>query len=160
VCNSRVPPAWAGTAFTCLGVGIDLEELNAIDHLSLPELRRAALRWLRAGERAWCQSQISFRSSIIVTFCCKEAVFKASPGICPTHEISLNLWGRLPTGRAMWDEAPVPIHVVWHILGGRVVALAAGEQLGAPAVLQEWLAALPPRLGSDGLGGGPHIAGT
>lgn len=125
--DPTVPRASAGIASTSRGVGIDLEELDAIGHLSLPALRRAALRWLGADERAWCESQISLPAAMIVAFCCKEAVFKASSGRYPTHEISLNLWGRLPTGRATWDETAVTIHVAWRLHEGRVLALAAGE---------------------------------
>lgn len=140
MCDSVTPRALDSIASTSLGVGIDLEDLDAVDHLSPSTLRRAAARWLRAHERAWCESQVSFRSSLVVVLCCKEAVFKASRGTCPTHQISLSLRGRLEAGRATWDEmASVTIHVGWHIARGTVLALAAGQQRGAPAASLERL---------------------
>lgn len=134
------PRALVSITSNTLGVGIDLEELDAVDHLSPSTVRRAAARWLRAHERAWCESQVSFRSSLVVVLCCKEAVFKASRGTCPAHQISLSMGGTLEAGGAMWDQtASVTIHVAWLIARGTVLALAAGQQRGAPAVLLEQL---------------------
>jgi phosphopantetheinyl transferase (holo-ACP synthase) len=132
-----------GAAFAVLpssGVGIDLQDFHVVDHLSPTILCRAAIRWLEAGELAWCESQISFRSSLLIVLCCKEAVFKASRGPCLPHQISLNLQGGLSAGQATWNEAGSPtIHAAWRSMGKSVLALAAGERFGAPASLLQWL---------------------
>lgn len=59
-----------------LGVGLDLAEQCAFSHLDDASIRRAAGRWLRREERAWCAEQSSFRKGMVIVLSCKEAVSK------------------------------------------------------------------------------------
>ena len=75
------------------GVGIDLAERATFRHLDDEAIRRAADRWLRPGERAWCAAQPSLREALVTVLSCKEAVFKAFSPAPDSHGLSLTMHG-------------------------------------------------------------------
>ncbi|HEX2220166.1 MAG TPA: 4'-phosphopantetheinyl transferase superfamily protein [Gemmatimonadales bacterium] len=108
------------------GIGIDLAEPGAFDHLHAATVARAARRWLTPRERAWCAGQPSFRHAMVVALSCKEAVYKASRGLVPVHEVRLRMKGDWPSGWARAEAGPAaPVTVRWDASGGRVLTVAA-----------------------------------
>lgn len=108
-----------------LGVGIDVEEWSALDHLTDPAVCRAARRWLGDDELAWCAGQPSLREALLAVLCSKEAAFKAWGAVPAPHEVRLHLSGSARSGRAACaDAAPAAVEVVWRASGPLIVALA------------------------------------
>ena len=107
-----------------LGVGIDVEDRDALDHLPDAVIRRAAARWLDAAEHAWWLVQPSARESLIVALSCKEAAYKAWNGAGASTEVRLALHGTLEQGRGSGTDRSVELQVEWQRRGGRVVAVA------------------------------------
>ncbi len=109
-----------------LGVGIDIEERSALDHLDESVLQRAAARWLTRAEREWCAAQLAPRESLLVVLCCKEAAYKAWRVPSAVHEVSLAMDGCIGGGRALArGSGTVRLEVAWRLEPTRIVALAA-----------------------------------
>jgi phosphopantetheine--protein transferase-like protein len=142
--------AAAGIPSGVLGIGIDVERLEQFSHLDESMLRRAAARWLSAGERRWCASQRSYREAILVVLSCKEAVYKAwaTPG--GAHELILAMRGSTASGRATSDRfAPVRLEAAWEVSRDSILTLAVAAFAGeAGSVLECFL---------DGAGHGPSL---
>jgi hypothetical protein len=113
-----------------LGVGIDLAEQSAFSHLDDASIRRAAARWLRPDERAWCAAQPSFREAMLIVLSCKEAAYKASGASGEVHELSLMMQGRGSRGRAVTEGVDPGVVALWEVSQGSILALA----VAAPAV--------------------------
>lgn len=108
------------------GIGIDLAESRAFDHLDASAIARAARRWLTPGERAWCAGQPSFRQAVVTVLSCKESVYKASRGLVPVHEVTLRMEGDWRSGWARAQAgSEAPVTVLWEAFGDRVLAVAA-----------------------------------
>lgn len=127
-------PSPVGTASrraaALLGVGIDLAEQYAFSHLDDTSIRRAAGRWLRPDERAWCATQPSFREAMVIVLSCKEAVYKAWNASGEAHELSLTMHGREVSGWAVWDGIhPEMVVASWEVSGGSILTFA----IAAPA---------------------------
>jgi hypothetical protein len=114
----------ADPAPEALGVGIDVEDRDALDHLTDAVIHRATARWLDAGEQAWCQAQPSARESLIVALVCKEAAYKAGRGAGGPAGVRLALEGSLERGRAIGRDRSVTVEVEWRGRGTQVVAVA------------------------------------
>lgn len=108
---------------------MDLAERSAFGHLDDAAIRRAADRWLRPHERAWCAAQPSFREGMVVVLSCKEAVYKA--GRSPAaHEASLTMHRHGASGWAVGDDTQSDhVAVWWEISDRSILALA----VAAPA---------------------------
>jgi hypothetical protein len=120
-----------------LGVGIDLAERNTFGHLDPESIRRAAGRWLRPAERAWCEDQPCFREAVGVVLCCKEALYKAWGESDQVHDLALAMSGRCPKGRAVRvDPCPTQAVAAWRVVRGSILAVAVAA--GAPARRREW----------------------
>jgi phosphopantetheinyl transferase (holo-ACP synthase) len=140
----------AGIPSEVLGVGIDVEQLEQFSHLDESMLRRAAARWLSAGERRWCASQKSYREAILVVLSCKEALYKAwaTPG--GAHELMLAMRGSTASGRATSDRfAPVQLEAAWEVSRDSIVTLAVAGFAGEAGSLLECFL--------DGAGHGPSL---
>lgn len=123
-----------------LGVGIDIEHRAGFAHLGEPVLRRAAARWLTPEERAWCALQASCHEAMLVVLSCKEAVYKAWPGVGGAHEVRLAIRGSTAMGRATADRcAPVRLEAAWRSSGGTIVTLAVAGRLNEAGGLLECL---------------------
>lgn len=127
----RVPAPGAGPEFpasssaSLLGVGIDLAERCTFSHLDDASIRRAAGRWLRPDERAWCAAQASFREAMVIVLSCKEAVYKASEAPGGAHELSLTMHGCAVSGWAVRHGLhPEMVVASWKVSGGSVLTLA------------------------------------
>ena len=108
------------------GIGIDLAEPRAFDHLDAAAIARAARRWLTPGERAWCAGQPSFRHAVVTVLSCKESVYKAARGLVPVHEVTLRMEGDWRCGWARAQAGPeAPVTVLWEASGVRILAVAA-----------------------------------
>lgn len=119
-------------AAALLGVGIDLAEQSALSHLGDGSIRRAADRWLRPAERAWCAAQPSFREAMVTVLSCKEAVYKAWNASGEVHELSLSMHRCVgDRGRAVTVGIDPQVAALWVVSNGSVLSLAAA----APA---EW----------------------
>lgn len=120
-----------------LGVGIDVEERTALDHLDENALAGAARRWLTPAEHAWCAAQPCRRTALLVALCCKEAAYKAWSAPGAVHEVVLELRGCVEEGRAVAGASGAPrVEVTWRMEGSRVIATAAaGSATGTAAVL-------------------------
>ncbi len=131
------PPRPAGPASqhatALLGVGLDLAEQCAFSHLDDAPIRRAADRWLRPDERAWCAAQPSFREAMVIVLSCKEAVYKAWDASGEAHELSLTVHGRAVSGWAVRDGIhPEMVVASWEVSGGSILtfAVAASAERG------------------------------
>lgn len=112
------------------GVGMDLAEQCAFSHLDDASIRRAAGRWLRPDERAWCAAQASFREAMVIVLSCKEAVYKAWDASGGAHELSLTMHGCAVSGWAVRDGIhPEMVVASWEVSGGSILTLA----VAAPA---------------------------
>jgi phosphopantetheinyl transferase (holo-ACP synthase) len=126
------------------GVGIDLEELDALarftgraDHL--------ACRWLDGAERAWCRAQGHPARAFVVVWSCREAVFKAGTGAAAPGDIRLTLAGTLERGRARaYLQDRLVAAVAWRLAAGHVLAVAA-DPVHAEAGLLDRLLSLAPQ---------------
>ncbi len=132
----RVPAPGAGPEFpasssaSLLGVGIDLAEQCAFSHLDDASIRRAATRWLRPDERAWCAAQASFREAMVIVLSCKEAVYKAWDVPGGAHELSLTMHGCAVSGWAVRPGIhPEMVVASWEVSGGSILTFA----VAAPA---------------------------
>jgi phosphopantetheinyl transferase (holo-ACP synthase) len=108
-----------------LGVGIDLAVQSAFSHLGVASIRRAADRWLRPDERAWCAAQPSFREAMVIVLSCKEAVYKAWGASGETHELSLAMHGRGVRGGAVTVGMHPEVVALWEVSNGSILSLAA-----------------------------------
>lgn len=109
---------------------MDVEEWTALDHVPEPAVRRAAGRWLRPEELAWCAAQPSLRRALVAVLCCKEAAYKAWAAAGPVHEVALALSGRPESGSAIREVAgPATVEVLWRDVGRRVLAVALATSL-------------------------------
>ncbi len=118
-------PATAHPA-SLLGVGIDLAERSTFGHLDDRSIRRAAARWLRPGERAWCAAQPSFREGLVVVLSCKEALYKAWGDSGQAHELELSMYGREASGWAVRaGRCPARVVALWRVSRGSILAVAA-----------------------------------
>ena len=115
-----------------LGVGIDIEEREALARFGPDGARRAAERWLDGAERSWCDSQDAPDEAVVLVLCCREAVFKAWSGGRAVHDVRVRLEGTPARGRGSADQAGVPVRVEWRMLSGRFVAVAVAAE-GCPA---------------------------
>lgn len=107
------------------GVGIDIEQLTVLDRFDGLAIARATARWLSPAERAWCTNQSSAARALLIVVCCREAVFKATRGARPAHELALRLDGDLAGGRGGWyDGRRLGVEVEWWAVEGRLLALA------------------------------------
>jgi phosphopantetheinyl transferase (holo-ACP synthase) len=122
----------APDAAVLLGVGMDLAEPSAFSHLDEASIRRAAVRWLRPDERAWCAAQPSFREAMVIVLSCKEAAYKASGASGAVHELSLRMQGRGSRGRAVTEGVDPEVVALWEVSHRSILALAVAA---APA---EW----------------------
>ena len=123
-----------------IGVGIDIEHPARFSHLGEPVLRRAAARWLSPDERAWCALQTSCHEAMLVVLSCKEALYKAWPGIGVAHELRLAIRGSTARGRAAADRcAPVRLEAAWRGSGGTIVTLAVAGRFDEADGLLECL---------------------
>jgi phosphopantetheinyl transferase (holo-ACP synthase) len=118
--DQEVPQAAA-----LLGVGMDLAELRVFAHLGDASIRRAADRWLRPDERAWCSAQPSFREAMVIVLSCKEAVYKAWGASGEVHELSLTMHGCGAGGRAATVGIDPEVAALWEVSNGSVLSLAA-----------------------------------
>jgi phosphopantetheinyl transferase len=125
-----------------VGVGIDLAEQSAFSHLGDASIRRAADRWLRPDERAWCAAQPSLREAMVIVFSCKEAVYKAWGASGEVHELSLTMHGGAARGRAVAVGIEPGVVALWEVSNGSILSLAAA----APA---EWAWELLERILGD-----------
>lgn len=114
-----------------LGVGLDLAERTAFARFDDASIRRAASRWLRPHERAWCATQPSFREAMVVALSCKEAVYKARGSSGAFHEVSLTMHQRGESGWAVVDGIQEGKVVAWwEVSHGSVLALAVAAPAG------------------------------
>jgi phosphopantetheinyl transferase len=112
------------------GVGIDLAEPDAFEHLDATAIERAAHRWLSTAERAWCAAQPSFRPAMVTVLSCKESVFKASGGSAPLQEIVVTMDGAWPGGWALGDAGDLePVTLWWEATPGHILTVGVA---GAP----------------------------
>jgi phosphopantetheinyl transferase len=112
------------------GLGIDLADLNAFDHLEPTAIERAARRWLSPAERAWCAAQPSFRLAMVMVLSCKESVCKASGGSTPVSAVTLDLEGVWPRGGARATGAGrEPVTLWWEATSCHILTVAVE---GAP----------------------------
>jgi 4'-phosphopantetheinyl transferase superfamily len=104
------------------GLGIDLADPNTFEHLPPDAVERAACRWLSPAERAWCESQPSFRLAMVTVLSCKESVCKATGGATPVAEARLAMEGSWPRG---WARAtgPEPIALWWEVGSGHILTV-------------------------------------
>ena len=111
---------------------MDLAEQSAFSHLDDASIRRAAVRWLRPDERAWCAAQPSFREALVIVLSCKEAVYKAWRASGEVHDLSLSMHrcvgGR---GRAVTVGSDPQVAALWVVSNGSILSLAAAA--AAPA---------------------------
>jgi len=117
-----------------VGVGIDLESYSALGRLDDASVQRAALRWLSGPELAWCGSQTSLASSLVTVLSCKEAAFKAWPGVRAAHDVRLeSLEGKPWAGSAWALREGVVVEVSWRRWRDQVLAVAvAHRRAGRP----------------------------
>jgi phosphopantetheinyl transferase (holo-ACP synthase) len=109
-----------------LGVGIDLVEQSAFSHLDDRSIRRAADRWLRPAERAWCDAQPSLREAMVIVLSCREAVYKAWSASGEVHELSLSMHRcGGDRGRAVAVGIDPHVAVSWVVSNGSILSLAA-----------------------------------
>jgi phosphopantetheinyl transferase (holo-ACP synthase) len=141
-------------AAALLGVGIDLAEQRAFAHLGEASIRRAADRWLRPDERAWCAAQPAFREAMVIVLSCKEAVYKAWDSSGEVHELSLAMHGRGVRGRAVTVGTEPEVVALWDVSDGSILSLAAaGPAERAWELLERILSVRSPVPGKAGAAG-------
>lgn len=127
------------------GVGVDLADRDTYGHLDEASVRRAAGRWLRPQERAWCAAQPSFREAFIIVLSCKEAMYKARSGSGEVHDISLSIQGDGTAGCAVWNTPEgVPVMASWQAVDMSILALAVAAPAAAARDLLERIRATLP----------------
>jgi phosphopantetheinyl transferase (holo-ACP synthase) len=146
-----------------LGVGIDLAEQGAFGHLDDASIRRAAGRWLRPDERAWCVAQPSFREAMVIVLSCKEAMYKAWDASGEAHELSLTMHRR--GARAATDGIGPEVVASWGVTNGSILTFAVAAKVGWAGHLlatleSAWLTGdcRPTRLGVNSDAWPPHLA--
>jgi hypothetical protein len=136
------------------GVGIDLAERTTFSHLDEGAIRRAADRWLRPDERAWCAAQPSLREALVTVLSCKEAVYKALLPAPDPHELSLTMHGGGSSGWAALDGVePDLVAATWGVSGTSILALAVASPCGRARDLVGELASGLPRCHEARTGG-------
>jgi len=106
------------------GLGVDLAERNAFEHLDRAAIQRAARRWLSPAERAWCVGQPCFRQALVTILSCKESVCKATGGAVPVHEVALVMEGDWPSGWARWlGDGSDPVTLWWEAAPGHILTV-------------------------------------
>jgi phosphopantetheinyl transferase (holo-ACP synthase) len=116
-----------------LGVGIDLAERSTFGHLDDGSIRRAAVRWLRPGERAWCGGQPAFREAVVVLRSCKEALYKAWGGSGQAHDIALTMYGRETSGWAVRaDPCSAQVVAAWQVSRESILTVAVAAKAHCP----------------------------
>jgi hypothetical protein len=112
-------------------VGIDLAERATFSHLDDGAIRRAADRWLRPGELAWCAARPSLREALVTVLSCKEAVFKAFSPAPDSHGLALTMHGGGSSGWAALDGIePGLVAASWEVSGASILALAVTSPSG------------------------------
>jgi hypothetical protein len=118
------------------GVGIDLAEPNAFEHLDAPAVDRAAARWLSPAERAWCAAQPSFRQAMVTVLSCKESVCKATGGSVAVQAVSVAMDGEWPQG---WARAagvgPDPVTLWWEVTSIHILTVGVAGPIGSASLL-------------------------
>jgi phosphopantetheinyl transferase (holo-ACP synthase) len=169
ISTRRPSPAWpdSGLAAALLGVGIDLAERNAFSHLDDASIRRAAGRWLRPDERAWCAAQPSFREAMVIVLSCKEAMYKAWDASGEVHELSLTMHRRKARARVVRDAIGPEVVAAWEVANGSILTLAVAATAGWAGHLLATLDSArlasdcgPTRPGINSDAWLPHLAGS
>jgi phosphopantetheinyl transferase (holo-ACP synthase) len=152
-------------AAALLGVGIDLAEQGAFSRLDDASIRRAAARWLRPDERAWCVAQPLFREAMVIVLSCKEAMYKAWDASGEAHELSLTMHRR--GARAATDGIGPEVVASWGVTNGSILTFAVAARAGWAGHLlatleSAWLTGdcRPTRLGVNSDAWPPHLAGS
>lgn len=111
-----------------LGIGIDLEETNALARFDARARQEFLSRWLTPEERVWCLEQPDLGVALVIAISCKEAVYKALGRETPRSGTSASLPGERDLVRTTrvggGPGRGIEISVVWTLLGGRALAVA------------------------------------
>jgi hypothetical protein len=126
--------AAAAGAGAVLGVGADVESLDALAAFDPAALRHCAERWLHDRELEWWVTQPAPAAALVVALSGKEAAFKA----LPTHtllaaDMPLPLSGGAPGGEVTLHAASGPVRLALRcrLDGGVVVSVAVARSAGA-----------------------------
>ncbi|MBA3318075.1 MAG: 4'-phosphopantetheinyl transferase superfamily protein [Gemmatimonadales bacterium] len=111
-------------------MGIDIAERHTFSHLDQASIRRAAARWLRPHERAWCAAQPSFREALVVVLSCREAMYKAWGVSGQAHQTRVLMHGRWGSGWAERAGLHTPTVVASYLVSGASILTVA---VAAPA---------------------------
>ena len=120
-----------------LGIGIDMERLDALGRFDESARRAFAERWFAAGELGIDPTAATSPEALVAGMCCKEAVFKAVGGeaFAPAAIV-------VPRGEAGWggrttislpDGGGAAVHVSCACTGGHAVAVAVAWRGGGAA---------------------------
>jgi hypothetical protein len=94
-------------------------------------IRRAAERWLRPRERAWCATQPSLREALVTVLTCKEAAFKAFSSAPVAHDLSLTMHGSRRSGWVALDGVePDLVAASWQVSEASILGLAVASPSG------------------------------
>ena len=113
------------------GVGIDLAEPDAFEHLDATAIERAADRWLSPAELAWCSAQPSFARALVTVLSCKESVYKAVGGSVPVQAVTVAMQGGWPRGWALASEVgPDPVTLWWDCASQHILTVGVAGPPG------------------------------
>jgi phosphopantetheinyl transferase (holo-ACP synthase) len=116
------------------GIGIDLEDVRALDRFGNRQLQSFLDRWFSPRERAWCLAQPALRTALVTGICCKEAAYKAL-GKAGTHlwqlEVELASEG-VPTSATLPSRSSLAVALGWTRRASSVLAIAIA---GTPQTL-------------------------
>jgi hypothetical protein len=126
------------------GIGIDLAETGAFQHLDSSAIEGAARRWLSPSERAWCAVQPSFRQALVTVLSCKESVFKATESSEAFSDVPIALCGVWPQGWAESRTGSASVTLWWEARPGQILTVAAtGVDEIARRLIRRILGGLP-----------------
>lgn len=108
-------------------VGLDLEELAALEGTAAPALEAFGHRWLSAGEREWCGRQPRPARAMAIVHACREAVAKAvgsGPVSLTGLDVAPALVGERATLVVTAPEGRYAVRLSWSATSCLVAAVA------------------------------------